>query len=169
MANDAASTSGEVHVVLTGPDGQVKHDETFHNMITQVGEQMYGEAALAANSVARPTAMQLGTGSTAAAKTGAGAAIVTLVASSQVAIGTPTSGLSGAGNNPRRITYSATWAAGTATATGISEVALNNQSAATQTVAPAANTISRAVLGTTVNKGASDSLTITWTHDIGVA
>jgi hypothetical protein len=154
---------GFVVVELHGPDGELKYRHSTCNLVTQVGDQYYGERAAGIGSLAVATGMQLGTGTTAVAKTGAGAAIVTLVASSLVAIGTPTSSLSG---SSRRITYSTTWAAGTATATGIAEVALVNQSTGTQTAAPAANTISRALLSPTVNKGASDSLTITWQHDL---
>jgi hypothetical protein len=163
-ARDSAGIRGRLHVVLTGPDGEVKYDEQFDNLVTQVGDQFYGErAAGIAGAPAAVTGMQLGTGTTTPSKTGAGAAIVTLVSSSLVAIGTPTSGLSG---SSRRITYSVTWAAATATANNIAEVALVNQSIGTQTAAPASATISRALLSPTVNKGAGDSLTITWQHDL---
>jgi hypothetical protein len=155
---------GRLHVVLTGPDGEVKYNHSFANLVTRVGDQMYGEqGANIGGAVARATGMQLGTGTTAPAKTGAGAAIVTLVAASLVAIGTPTSALSG---SSRRITYSTTWAAGTATANAIAEVALVNQSTGTQTVAPESATLARALLSPTVNKAAGDSLTIAWQHDL---
>lgn len=168
MSNDAASTRGEVTVVLTGPDGEVKHSETFHNIITSVGNQLYAEAALATNTVTRPTTMHLGSGTTTAATTGAGAAIVTYISGSNGGTFTaPTTSGAGAGTS-RRITYSCVWAAGTPAGTNtINEVALVNQSAATNAAASAANTIARAVLTTTVNKGTADQLTITWTHDIG--
>lgn len=138
----------------------------FSNLITQVGDQFYGErAAGIATPPAQVTGMQLGTGTTAVAKTGAGAAIVTLVAASLVAIdgGFPTSALSGAS---RRIQWKTTWAAGVATANGIAEVALVNQATGTQTVAPASATIARALLSPVVNKGAGDTLAVTWNHDL---
>lgn len=150
----------EVH----GPDGNLKQRLEFHNLVTQVGDQYYGDrAAGVGGPPAVATGMQLGTGITAVAKTGAGAAIVTLVAASLVAIGTPTSALSG---SSRRITYVTTWAAGVATANDIAEVVLTNQSTGTQTAAPASATISRALLSPTVNKGALDSLTVTWNQDL---
>lgn len=163
--NDRASIRGSLHVVLTGPDGEIKYDKQIDNLVTRVGDQMYGEqAANVGGAVARATGMQLGTGATAPAKTGAGSAIVTLVASSLVALtGTPTSGLSG---TARRITYTVTWAAGTATANGLAEVVLVNQSTGTQTAAPEAATLARALLSPTVNKAAGDSLTIDWQHDL---
>ncbi len=161
---DAARIVGSLRVQVHGPDGELKYDHEVCNLVTQVGDTYYGErAAGLGGAPAVATGMQLGTGTTAVAKTGAGAAIVTLVASSLVAIGTPTSALSG---SSRRIQYVTTWAAGTATANSISEVVLTNQSTGTQTVAGAAATISRALLSPTVNKGASDSLTVTWNHDL---
>lgn len=162
---DASSLRGFGTVEVHGPDGELKQSVPFTNLITQVGEQRYGEAGAGVGSLAVPAAMQLGTGTTAVAKTGAGAAIVTLVASSNVAIGTPSSALSG--SNTRQLTYVATWAAGTATANSISEVVLSSQGTGTQTAAPASVTYSRALLSPTVNKGASDSLTVTWNHAIG--
>lgn len=162
---DGLALKGDLHVVLTGPDGEVKYDHTVTNLITQIGEQRYGEAGAGVGSLAAPATMQLGTGTTAATKTGSTAAIVTVVASSVVAIGTPTSALSG--SNTRQLTYSCTWPAGTATASGISEVVLTSQGIGTQTAAPASVTYSRALLSPTVNKGASDSLTVTWNHAIG--
>lgn len=161
---DTALILGHGIAEVRGPDGTLKQRVEFTNLVTQIGDQVYGErGAGLAGAPAAPTGMQLGTGTTAVAKTGAGAAIGTLVANSLVAIGTPTSGLNG---SARRITYSTTWAAGTATANGIAEVALVNQSTGTQTAAPASATISRALLSPTVNKGAADSLTVTWTHDL---
>lgn len=153
----------EVH----GPDGELKASVPFTNLITQVGEQRYGEAGGLGDSgatVAKPATMQLGTGTAAPVKSGTGDAIGTVVANSVVAIGTPTSALS---SGKRQITYTCTWAAGTATANAISEVVLTNQGVATQTAAPEAATLSRALLSPTVNKGSSDSLTITWNHVIG--
>lgn len=145
--------------------GRVIQEVEFTNLVTQVGDQYYGErAALTSGLPAQVTGMQLGTGSTAPAKTGAGAAIVTLVAASLVAFtGNPTSALSG---SSRRIQYITLWGAGTATATGINEVVITNQATGTQTAAPASATISRALLSPVVNKGASDTLTITWNHDL---
>jgi hypothetical protein len=145
--------------------GDLLHEE-FQNLITQVGDEYYGErAAGIASPPAQVTGMQLGTGSTAVAKTGAGAAVVTYTAGSNVAIdgGFPTSALQG---SARRIQWKTTWAAGVATATGLAEVVLINQSIATDSGAAAADTIARALLSPTVNKGAADTLAVTWNHDL---
>lgn len=162
---DGLGLSGFGAFALFGPDGELVDGGFFRNLVTQVGDQFYGERASGIGSPpAQVTGMQLGTGSTAAAKTGAGAAIGTFVSGSGVAIdgGYPTSGLNG---SSRRITWQTTWPAGTATATGIAEVAIVN-TATLGTVASSSNTIARAVLGTTVNKAAGDSLVVTWYHDL---
>lgn len=156
---------GWVEWDLYDEDGNLKtHGET-HNLVTRVGDQIIGErwSGIAAPP-AQVTGMQLGTGTTAAAKTGAGAAIVTLVAASLVAFdgGFPASSLSG---SSRRIQFKTTWAAGVATANSIAEVVIGNQSVATQTAIPEANTFSRALLTPVVNKAAGDSLAVTWNID----
>lgn len=138
----------------------------FDNLITQVGDQYYGErAAGIASPPGQVTGMRLGTGSTAVAKTGAGAAIVTYTTASQVAIsgGFPTSALN---SSSRRIQWQSLWAAGVATVSGLNEVVITNESPITNVAGTAANTISRALLSPVVNKGASDTLTITWNHDL---
>lgn len=157
---------GIVEVRLYDEDGILTLEQIVENLVTQVGDQYYGERAAGIGSPpGQVTGMRLGTGSTAAAKTGAGAAIVTYVTASQVAIdGTyPQSSLN---STARRITWRSTWAAGVATASGIQEVVITNESPLTNVAGTAANTISRAVLSPVINKGASDTLEITWHHDI---
>lgn len=149
--------------------GNLKAEGSFTNLITQVGDQMYGEQAVSGFSspVAQATGMQLGTGGdgTAAAKTGAGAALAgSYVSGSNNAFNsTPSSSLSG---SYRRIQYVVTWGAGDATANDIDEVVIVNQSIATDSAAAAANTVSRAVLSPAINKASGDSLTVTWNHDL---
>lgn len=138
----------------------------FDNLVTQVGDQYYGErAAGIASPPGQVTGMRLGTGSTAVAKTGAGAAIVTYTTASQVAISGsfPTSSIP---SSARRIQWQALWSAGTATASGLNEVVITNESPLTNVAGTAANTIARALLSPVVNKGASDTLTVTWNHDL---
>ncbi len=157
---------GHGHYVLRGPDGKPKQFGLFQNVITQVGDQYYGERA---SGIASPpgqvTGMKLGTGTTAVAKTGVGAALVTYTTNSHQAIdgSFPTSSIPG---TVRRIQWKTTWAAGKATATGLAEVVIVIDTLADAT-STAANTISRALLSPVVNKGASDSLAVTWNHDLG--
>ena len=164
--DDIVGLRGYGYWTLFDENGDLKDGGFFKNLVTQIGDQYYGERASGiASPPAQITGMQLGTGTTAVAKTGAGAAIVTLVASSLVAIdgSFPTSALSG---SSRRIQWKTTWTAGVATANSIAEVAIGNQSTGTQTVMPVANTIARALLSPVVNKAAGDTLAITWNHDL---
>lgn len=164
--DEVAWIIGHGFYVLLGPDGEQKQYGEFTNLVTQIGDEYYGErAAGIASPPAQVTGMQLGTGTTAPAKTGAGAAVVTYVSGSNVAIdgGFPTSALQG---TARRIQWKTTWAAGVATANGIAEVVLINQSIATNSGAAAADTIARALLSPVVNKGADDTLAVTWNHDL---
>lgn len=163
---ESTPIEGKVDWVLTGPDGEVKHRGTAFNIITQVGDQMYAErGAGLAGAPAVPTGMKLGTGSTAAAKTGAGAALVTYLANSHQAFsGNPASAVQG---SARRITYTAVFGAGKATSgSNITEAVIVNE-ALTDATSAAAATVSRVILSGPAPKGASDTLTLTWTHDIG--
>ena len=58
--------------------------------------------------------------------------------------------------------YKTTWGAGVATNSAITEAVIVNDQA-TNATTTAANTISR-ITFTAVNKGASDTLAITWSH-----
>lgn len=158
--------TGEVAWRLYDEHGGLKDEGRTKNLVTQEGDRFYGErAALAAGQPNAVTGMRLGQGTTAAAKTGAGAAIVTYVSGSQKALdGTyPQSSLNG---SSRRITYQASWAAGVATADGISEVVLTNETPLTNVAGAAGNTIARALLSPVINKAAGDTLVITWHHDL---
>lgn len=157
---------GRVEWELIGPDGVTRLAGVTHNLVTQIGDQFFGERATGiASPPALATGMHLGTGTTAPAKTGAGAAIVTYLAASNVAFdaGFPTSALSGAA---RRIQWKTTWAAGVATANNLAETVLVNQAIATNAAAPAANTIARALITPTVNKAVGDTLAVTWSVDL---
>lgn len=163
---------GHGTAVLRDADGTVKETVAFTNLVTQQGDLNYGNAYAglhASGNVADPSAvtgMQLGTGTTAVSKTGAGAAIVTYVAGSDKAIEAshPISSLSG---SSRRITWQAVWAAGEATqeSPALSEVAIVTRTL-DASVATEAQTVSRALLSPTVAKAAGDSLTVTWHHDV---
>lgn len=157
---------GWVEVDLYDEDGRLKLHLVIPNLITQVGDQYYGERAAGIGSPPNQVSgMRLGTGTTAVAKTGAGAAIVTYVSGSSIAIdgSFPTSALSG---SSRRIQWKTTWGVGVATANSISEVVITNEASLTDVAGTAANTVSRALLSPTVNKAAGDTLAVTWNHDL---
>lgn len=160
--DDKAGLHGTVTAVLRGPDGRIKARCVVRNLITSVGDQYYaGRAALSSGLPAQVTGMKLGTGSTAVAKTGAGAALVTYLSNShQADDGTYPTATGGV------VTHRVTYAAGKATsASAITEVVLVTDTLADAT-STAANTICRALLSGIGSKGASDSLQITWTHSI---
>lgn len=164
---DKAGIRGEVRWMLRDARGRIKTHGVTKNLVTQIGDQMYGERAVGiASPPAAPVGMKLGTGSTAVAKTGAGAALVTYLSNSHQAFDAtfPSSSLSG---SSRRITYKVTYAAGKATsaATAITEVVIYNDATADAT-STAANTISRALLAGIGSKQSTDTLTVTWTQDL---
>lgn len=137
------------------------------NLITRIGDQYLMERATGISSPpAQVTGMKLGTGSTAVAKTGAGAALITYLTDSHQAIDAtfPASSLN---STARRITWRTTWAAGKATSasTPITEAVLVNETLADSTSAASA-TVARILLTGIGSKQASDSLVVTWTWDL---
>lgn len=158
-AQDLVRARGFVVAELFGPDGELKNRIATHNLVTAVGDQYFaGRAALATGLPAQVTGMKLGTGSTAPAKSGAGAALATYLAGSNKAIDsgfpTATGGVA---------TFRRTYAAGEATtASPITEAALVTDTISTDATSTAANTIARVLLTGIGSKGASDTLTVTW-------
>jgi hypothetical protein len=162
---DRSGITGEVTITLTSADGRTVRRQTVRNLVTQVGDEYYGErAAGIASPPDQVTGMRLGTGVTAASKTGAGAAIVTYITGSNQAMeaGFPASALSG---SSRRISWEAVWVAGDSTNAAITEAVITNETPLTNVAGTAANTIAR-VTFSAVNKAAGDTLTITWAHDL---
>lgn len=166
--DDRARIKGLVELVVTRRTDHgivVVERQVVDNLVTQVGDQYYGERAAGVSTPPdQVTGMRLGTGTTAAAKTGAGAAIVTYLSGSNQAIagGFPTSTLNG---SARRIQWQAVWAAGDATDSAITEAVLTNEDPLTDVAGSAADTIARVVFSA-IDKGAADTLTITWSHDL---
>lgn len=163
---DTGGLVGYGIIELRGPDGALKRVEPFVNLITTAGDQYYAKMGIVGVSPAAATAptlaarMKLGTGTTAAAKSGAGAVLVTWLNTSVFDATFPSTAAVG-GDAGWNATYKTTWAAGTATNTAITEATISTDT--TGAVGLAADTISR-VTFTAVNKGAADSLAITWTH-----
>lgn len=134
------------------------------NLVTQYGDQYYGErAGGVAGAPNVITGMQLGTGTTAPEKTGTYAAIETYISGSDGALSAAvTSSLNG---SYRRITYTAFWAAGTATNAAISEAVLVNKTL-DGTAAVEGETVARAILSPAANKPSDTSLEVVWHHDL---
>lgn len=162
---------GIVHALLTGPDGEVKYEKTLENLITLIGLQMLGERATGITSPPNQVSGgKLGTGTTAVAYTGAGAALVTYLSGTQVAVnsGYPQSSAPGSpSTGTRQIRWQFVWAAGVGTNTALAEAVIVNESTLTDATTAAANTLARVLLSPTINKGSSDQLTLTWDWQLG--
>jgi hypothetical protein len=164
---DEPGFKGVATVELFGSDGELKQREEVENLITDAGDLYYAGKAIALGQPANPAAptimsgMKLGTGVTAVAKAGAGAALVTYISGSNNPFDAsfPATQNLGAGLGVNG-QYKTTWAAGDTTNAAITEAVIVND-AATDATSTAANTAHRIVF-TAINKGASDSLVITW-------
>lgn len=155
---------GEAYWVLEGPDGEIKGFGHSGNIITDIGDRAYAEnGAGIAGAPGVPITMILGTGTTTPTKNGAASTLITPISGSAV---TPTKAAS-AGTNARTITFTGVFGAGVGTsASPITEAVLTN--ASTATAAAIGNTISRLLLSPAVAaKGALDTLTVTWLHNLG--
>lgn len=168
---DGVSLRGFGVVHLMDGDGRTKLLIPFANLVTTAGDQYYAQKGIVGISPAAPSAptaangMKLGTSTTAAAKSGGGAALGAYITASNVAFDAsfPASASAG-GDTGWNMTYKTTWNAGVATNATINEVVIVNDQG-TNATSTAANTYSRAVI-TTVNKTSSDILAITWAHKI---
>lgn len=148
--------------------GKLIHEETVHNLITTRGDEYYAKKAIvgiAPASATAPTAatgMKLGSGTTTPAKSSSGSALTTYVSTSNNLFDSSypqTEDLTG--DTGWNVVYQVTWAAGDVTAT-VSEAVIVTDAATNATTAEA-NTHAR-VTFTAVDKGADDSLIITWKH-----
>jgi hypothetical protein len=167
--SDVIGLKGHYRVELFNAFGRLTFEEEGDNLITDAGDLYIAQKVIVGISPANATAptamngMKLGTGTTAAAKSGAGGALVTYLTASNVAFDAtyPQTTNLGAGLGVTAV-YKTTWGAGVATNSAITEAVIVNDQA-TNATSSAANTISRIVF-TAVNKGASDTLAITWSH-----
>lgn len=155
-------------VEVFGPDGELKQSVPFHNLITDTGDLYYAQKGIAGIAPAAPaaptavTGMQIGSGTTAASKSGAGSAMVTFLAGQAFDASYPQTSNLGAGLGVNMV-YRTTYAAGTGTGT-VNEVTITN--GAIGVASTAANTISRVVLGSPITKAAADSLAVTYSTKI---
>jgi hypothetical protein len=139
------------------------------NLITTIGDEYYAKRSAAGVSPAAPSdvtkvdGMKLGTGATAAAKSGAGAALVTYKSNSNNPFdATFPDFIDLSGDTGWQIRYRTTWAAGDVTDSALTEAVITKDSTSDAT-SSAANTIARVVFSA-INKTASDTLVITWLH-----
>lgn len=144
--SDAISLRGAVKVEVIGADGAVKDTRERKNLILTVGRNMISDRLLASPTLGVPTHMGVGTSGTAAA-----VGDTTITGETRVALTSKT-------RSTNVVTFVGDWAAGSATGT-LQECGLWDASSA-------GNLVGRATF-TSITKGASDTLKITWTWTIG--
>lgn len=164
---------GTITVQKFDEDGNLIYEETVKNLITDAGD-LYQATRIAAgvnsNGVSQPTlvtGMRLGTGTTATAKNGTGAALATYVTGSGFSraldSGYPQVSNLGAGNGVS-VVYQCTWPAGSATSSSLNEVVIVVDTIASDATSTAGNTVSRGLFGTTITKASNESLVVQWAH-----
>jgi hypothetical protein len=140
MFAEQIKITGQVSIVITGKDGQVKDQREIKNLVVTTGKEF-----IAARMVGTPTAMShmaLGAGSVAAANgnTALGSELGRVTLASSTAAGAI-------------VTYTATFPAGTATG-AVTEAGVFNASSG--------GTLLCRTVFAVVNKGADDAMSITW-------
>ena len=136
--------NGQLRVVLTGADGQVKEDHTLKNLVVDTGLNFIVNRMKDATATVM-SHMTLGTGTTAAAA--GNTTLETEISGARVALTSTTV-------TANQITYIASFAAGVGTGAVTEAGILNANSGGTM--------LCRTVLPV-VNKQAGDSMTVTWT------
>ncbi len=149
---------GWVVAVVRDKHGNVKQRLETRNIVTDQGDKFAAQAFFTAAYSA--WGMKLGTATTSASKSGAGSFIATgdYVSGSAQALDDSTPK---AGATDDIVQFRRLWAAGEGTSATINRVAIvNNTTDAGE--ADATGTFAISVFGATINKGASDTLTVTW-------
>ena len=146
MINDSIKITGDVNIVVRGPDGKVKDNRDIKNLVVTAGKGFIAASMLktTSNTPAAMSHMELGTGTTAAAI--GNTALETPISASRVT-------LTSATNNDAVTTYVANFPAGTGTGAVTEAGIFNNSSGGTM--------LCRSVFSV-VNKGADDTMSITW-------
>lgn len=139
---DEVKPQDNVKIELRGPDGKVKETKELHNLVTTVGKNAIADQLLASPSIGKPTHMAVGTGTNAAAA--GDTALQTELDRNAFTSKTRSNNV---------VTMVGDWAAGDGTG-AITEAGLFN-------AASTGDLYARAVFSA-INKGASDTLKITW-------
>ena len=146
MINDQIYPKGQLSILLTGSDGKVKVNETVKNLVVDAGKGWIAARMTEASIPDEMSHMAVGTDNTAAA----GGQTTLVTENARVALSTTTI-------STNTVEYVATFGAGTGTAALVEAGILNAASGGTL--------LCRTVFSV-VNKGADDTLTITWTITI---
>ena len=145
IKKDSSKVTGSVNVVVRGDDGAIKQEFTVPNLVVDTGLD-YIASRMKDTTDTAMSHMAVGTGTTAA--DAADTALETEAARETLTSTTVTS---------NAVAYVATFAAGTGTGALTEAAILNASSGGTM--------LCRTVFSV-INKGASDSMTVTWTVTI---
>lgn len=148
---------GKIKIELTDENGNIKEVYEKANTFMAVGDAHVADQLDATPSESAMGYMSIGTG--ASAFTTGSTTLNSELDRNALAAGYPEQQAGGADND---VVYKATWAAGDGTG-AITEAGIFNSSVADAGTMLAASTFS------VINKGASDTLTITWTVSIGAS
>jgi hypothetical protein len=142
-AVDVAGNEDNVHIEVRGPDGELKHEQTTHNLVTTVGKGLIADRLLASPTLGVPTHMAIGTGTSgpAAGDTALGTEIDRNALTSKTRSGAV-------------VTMVGDWAAGDGTNAAITEAGILNASSS-------GDLLVRATFGA-IAKAAGDTLSISW-------
>ena len=142
MFKDEITVTGKLNVILVDQMGIVKEEHDFDNLVVTAGKGYIASRMKDATATAM-SHMAIGTGTTAAA---AGQTTLTTEANRQT--------LTSTNVNAAAVTYSATFGAGNGTG-AITEAGLFNASSG--------GTMLCRTVFSVINKGAADTLTVSWT------
>jgi len=137
--------SGRVHILMKGPDGKIKYNEWYNNLVVTSGKNHIADQ-MADQGEAAMSHMAVGTGTT--APVAGDTALQTELDRNAL-----TSITQGSGADAHKVTYVADWAAGDGTG-AITEAGIFNSAAA--------GTMLCRTVFPVKNKGAADTLTMTW-------
>jgi hypothetical protein len=145
---DDLTLRGHVRVDVYGPDGTLKDFRESDNLIVTVGKNGIADQLVASPTISKPGWMAVGTGSTAPA-------------AGDTALGTEIdrNALTSKTRSTNVVTMVGDWAAGDATNAALAEAGIFDASSA--------GTMYARATFTAINKGASDTLSITWTFTVG--
>ena len=144
MFNDAIKMTGNLKLVLTDENGNIKQEEEVKNLVVTAGKGFIASRMRDATATAL-THMEVGTSTTAAAVSDT--TLTTAVASSRTLLTSTTV-------TTNSVAYVCSFAAGTGTG-ALTEAGLFN--------AASAGTMLCRTVFSVINKGAADTLGITWT------
>jgi hypothetical protein len=142
MLQDSIKVTGDLKIVVTGPDGKVKEEQEYKNLVVTTGKNFIA-SRMKDTTDAAMSHMGIGTGTTAAAA--GDTALETQAGRVSLTSTTVTT---------NSVAYVATFPAGTGTG-AITEAGIFNASSG--------GTMLCRTVFSVINKGAADTLGITWT------